>query len=174
MMQKEKERLDAGLPKKSGAVRQHFLRFAVPLTWRLQAQCGFVYDSTLGHSEYEGFRTGFCHPFRVYDYERDEVMNLWEIPLIAMDGTLADYRGLSPEESFDYIKQLILTTKRYGGVCVLLFHNTCYDDFDFPGWGKLFERCLSFAQSEGALLGSGREVLQAFLGERLDESESQD
>ncbi len=162
MMEKEKRRLHRMVSKRVDGVRQHFLRFKIPETWRLQEQNKFFYDTTMGFSQYEGFRMGFCHPFQPYDIEKDEKIDLWEVPLLAMDATFQSYRQISPEESFEIIKQLLLTVKKYHGVAMLLFHNTCYDDLDFSGWGEVFEQSLGFALEQEAFVGSGREILECY------------
>jgi len=159
----EKQRLDEACGVKSAGVRQHFLRFQAGQTWRIQAGEGFLYDSTLGFPDHEGFRVSFCHPFRAYDVERDEPMKLWELPLVGMDGTFQSYRNKSAESGLTIIQSLIATVKKYRGVAVLLFHNTCYDDLDFPGWGKAFEGSLAFSIQAGAFVGSGKEILESYL-----------
>jgi hypothetical protein len=159
----EKERLDDVLHAKPTGVRQHFLRFKIPETWRIQAELGFVHDATLGFPGHEGFRAAICHPFRPYDIQNDEVISIWEVPLLAMDGTFQSYRNKSADESLEIIKDLILTVKRYHGVGVLLFHNTCYDQLDSPGWGSVFESSLEFALGEGAFVGSVSEILNSYL-----------
>jgi hypothetical protein len=159
----EKERLDHVLRSKAKGVRQHFLRFKIPETWRAQAELGFEHDATLGFPGHEGFRAAICHPFRPYDSQKDEVIGIWEVPLLAMDGTLQSYRNKSAEESLEIIRELILTVKKYRGVGVLLFHNTCYDELDFPGWGHVFESSLEFALAEGAFVGSASEILNSYL-----------
>jgi len=121
------------------SVRQHYLRFAYPDTWRLQAKHGFIVDSTLGFAEQEGFRNGMCHPFLPFDLERQEIIPLWEIPLTVMDGTMKHYRGLNPSESLQSIRSLLSVTQQAAGVAVLLFHNTAFDEHDFPGWGQVFD-----------------------------------
>ncbi len=158
----EKKNLDDALGRESVGVRQHFLRFRAPDTWRVQAETGFIHDSTLGFSDHEGFRAGICHPFRPYDIEHDAVVNLWEIPLLAMDGTFQSYRNKSAEESLEIIKTLIRTVKKYRGVGVLLFHNTCYDEMDFAYWGTVFENTLNFALQEGAFVGTAEEILNSY------------
>jgi hypothetical protein len=159
----EKARLDSVVGAKAKGVRQHFLRFKIPETWRAQAELGFEHDATLGFPGHEGFRAATCHPFRPYDSEKDEVIGIWEVPLLAMDGTFQSYRDKSAEESLEIIKELILTVKKYCGVGVLLFHNTCYDQLYFPGWGRVFESSLEFALAEGAFVGSTSEILNSYL-----------
>ena len=72
----------AGTPLRS--IRQHYLRFVYPQTWRQQADEGFFVDSTLGFAEQEGFRNGVCHPFLPWDAETSAPLPLWEVPLTVM------------------------------------------------------------------------------------------
>jgi peptidoglycan/xylan/chitin deacetylase (PgdA/CDA1 family) len=162
-MKGEKERLEGALRVKPVGVRQHFLRFRIPETWKIQAELGFVHDATLGFSDHEGFRAAICHPFHPYDTDNDEVISIWEIPLLVMDGTFQSYRSKSADESIETIKNLIRTVKKYHGVGVLLFHNTCYDELDYPGWGRVFEESLRFSLEEGAYVGSASEILNSYL-----------
>ncbi|MGA9365686.1 MAG: polysaccharide deacetylase family protein [Bacteroidota bacterium] len=162
-MRVEQERLECALHVKPVGVRQHFLRFRIPETWKIQAELGFVHDATLGFSDHEGFRAAICQPFRPYDADNDGVIPIWEIPLLLMDGTLQSYRNKSADESLEIIKNLIMTVKKYHGVGVLLFHNTCYDGLDFPGWGSVFEESLRFSMEEGAFVGSASEILNSYL-----------
>jgi peptidoglycan/xylan/chitin deacetylase (PgdA/CDA1 family) len=162
-MKVEKERLEGALHVKPAGVRQHFLRFRIPETWKIQAELGFIHDATLGFSDHEGFRAAVCHPFRPYDIDNEDVIPMWEIPLLAMDGTFQSYRSKSAEESLEIIKSLIRTVKKYHGVGVLLFHNTCYDELDYPGWGRVFEESLRFSLEEGAFVGSALEILNSYL-----------
>jgi len=164
IMRREKERLEKIVSNKVSGVRQHYLRFHIPTTWRLHEQLGFLYDTTLGFADSEGFRVGYCHPFQPYDVEKDKAMNIWELPLLVMDGTLTDYRKLLAEESLDIFKRLIFTVKKYNGVGVLLFHNTCYDRFDFAGWDYVFEKVVEFAFEEGAYLGNCKEIIELYTG----------
>ncbi len=121
------------------SVRQHYLRFSYPETWRIQAEMGCEVDSTLGFAEFEGFRNGLCHPFLPFDLERNEAMPLWELPLTVMDGTLAGYRGLDTGRALDRIRALWSIVEAERGCLVLLFHNTAFDEHDFPGWGRVFD-----------------------------------
>ena len=151
MLLREKGRLDraAGLPTRS--VRQHYLRFGYPVTWRNQAEAGFTVDSTLGHAELEGFRGGLAHPFLPYDLEKRRILPIWELPLTVMDGTLAHYRGLDPPDSVLRIRELLDIVAKAGGAAVLLFHNTSFDRHDFPGWGEVFEKSCD-AMSDGRFM----------------------
>ncbi len=130
----ERDRLEAASGRDIATVRQHYLRFHYPRTWRMHEDLGVQVDSTLGFADHEGFRNGVCHPFLPYDLERRRVIPLIEIPLQVMDGTLAFYRAMAPDTALDAIRALLDTVHRHEGAAVVLFHNTCDDAHDFPGW----------------------------------------
>jgi peptidoglycan/xylan/chitin deacetylase (PgdA/CDA1 family) len=163
-MRREKGRLEKVVSGRLLGVRQHYLRFEVPTTWRIQEELGFLYDASLGFADREGFRSGFCSPFHPYDVEKDEQLEIWELPLTVMDGTLKDYRGFSAEESLEVLTRTVDTLKAYDGVGVFLFHNTCFDEFDFPGWDRVFQKTLEYAFDQGAYIGSCKDILDKYIG----------
>jgi hypothetical protein len=122
--------------------RQHYLRFKVPRTWYIWANAGLSYDSSLGYPDHEGFRCGTCHPYKPFDFERDQEINIVEIPLIAMDGTLKKYRRFSIEEAHRRIIGLANTCKQYEGIFTLLWHNRSTSR-DWSVWFEMYKRVLS-------------------------------
>ena len=117
-------------------IRNHFLRFDVSATWQIQDKLGFKYDSTCGFADHEGFRCGICHPFNVYDLVADKTLSLKEIPLIIMDGTLRDYRKMSPEEAIQVINSYKRVCKKYNGIFNILWHNSFF--YYSPCWEKVY------------------------------------
>ena len=81
------------------------------------------YDSTLGYADREGFRCGTCMAYPLYDLQQDRPLNVWERPLIVMDGTLQAYRGLTLDQALQSMKQLFGRSMAVGGDFVLLWHN---------------------------------------------------
>lgn len=138
---REKERITAILGHGHFGGRHHYLRFRAPGTWRLWEENGMMYDSTLSYAEHEGFRCGTCHPFRPYDLHEDREINLLEIPLIVMDGTLKQYRKLTPEEGEERILTLAKRCKQVNGVFTMLWHNTSLQA-DWKPWGAMYSRLL--------------------------------
>ena len=93
----ELERLGATLH----GQRYHYLRVDPHTNLAPLADLGFAYDSSLGFGGALGFRAGIAHPFRPWDLEHERPVDLVEIPLAAMDVTLAEprYLGLSVKEA---------------------------------------------------------------------------
>ncbi|MEM1128368.1 MAG: polysaccharide deacetylase family protein [Bacteroidota bacterium] len=145
----EREALAAAVGAPVTSVRQHYLRYQGPLTSRLQAAQGFTVDSTLGFAEHEGFRHGTCHPFRVYDLERDQPLPIWEYPLAVMESTLFNRRHLDLKAAIAATEEVLRQCQRFGGVAVMLWHNTLWDELDYPGWGAHFLATLDAATARG-------------------------
>jgi len=123
-------------------VRQHYLLFSYPLTFRIQEDAGFVYDSTLAFHDRDGYRNGYCHPFHPYDLERDCAMDIWEIPLVMMEVSVLQYRKLSYEEMHNAVKHYIIEAQKFGGIFSLLWHNCRLNDFEYSGITKFYEELL--------------------------------
>ena len=105
-------------------IRQHYLSFNAQKTWAIQEKYGIHYDTTLCFPEQAGFKVGYCLPYKPYDLKRDRIMDIWEIPLIVMDGSLMQYMHLDFERSVEYIKELMEKVEMHKGIFVLLWHNS--------------------------------------------------
>ena len=128
--------------------RQHRLIFDLPETMCHLETCGIKHDSSLGFAPREGFRNSFCHPFKLYDFEHDRMIDVWEIPLIVMDTTLFNYRRLDYAQAYEVTLKLKNTILRYRGVFTLLFHQDFLDEEEHPGIKRLYEKILDLLSKE--------------------------
>lgn len=151
-LRRERDRLAALLDRPPLSVRTHYLRWVEPTTPRILAAAGFRIDSTLGWPDHEGFRRGTCLPFQLFDVAANAPLPLWEMPLAVMESVLFVRRELGLDEALRATEALLETCRHYGGVCVALWHNTLWDERDFPGWGAHFERILQQASAKGAFI----------------------
>jgi Family of unknown function (DUF7033) len=103
--------------------RQHYLRWANPDTWRNWEAAGLSYDTTLAYSEVVGFRTGTCHPYRVFDLRERRPLRLLERPFQVMDVTLLNAMGLTPDAARAAVLDIAAQCRRYRGCLGILWHN---------------------------------------------------
>ena len=162
-LKEEKNLLQAICLRRVRSVRQHFLRHDILVTPRMHEITGFRIDSTLGFPDYEGFRRATCHPFQLFDLHQNRSLDVWEMPLCLMDGVLFNRRHMSVDEAVEATRRLIEVCKKYDGVCVALWHNTLWDEMDFPGWGEHFEHSLRLAVEENARIDTLQGALDAYL-----------
>ena len=122
------------------ASRQHYLRFAVPATWKHLHNAYIQSDSTLGYAAEPGFRCGTSNPFTVFDIHQQIELPLIERPLLIMDVSFRFYKGFTIEESIAYCEKIIAEVKKHNGELVFLWHNSTLSEQDgWEGWDRVFK-----------------------------------
>ena len=132
-------------------VRYHYLRLdphrnLAPLADR------FAYDSSLGFADDLGFR-GSARPFRPWDHERDRPFDLVEIPMAAMDATLAEphYLGLTPEAASRRLDALLDRAAELGAAFSVIWHTERFDPPTARGWDRVYFRLIEGVKARGGV-----------------------
>jgi hypothetical protein len=133
--------------------RYHYLRVDPHSNLRPLVDAGCSYDSTLAFPDAVGFRNGTAHPFRPWDLERDEPLDLIEIPLAAMDVTLAEerYLGRSAREAWPHFERLLDWAAEHGGGFSILWHTDRFEPATAAGWNDLYFRILDEITLRGGI-----------------------
>ena len=153
-IKEKKKRLEKVLGKKMTGYRNHYLKFKVPDTWELLSKAGFKYDTTFSYADMVGFRNGMCHPFKPFNLDTNEEIDILEIPLTIMDRTLFDYMQLDMEGAWEITKLLIDRVEKYNGVLTILWHNTYMVGENL----KFYEKILKYCYEKDAWMTSGEEI----------------
>jgi hypothetical protein len=140
--------------------RYHYLRADPHRNLAQLAGLGFRYDTTLGFPDAIGFRAGIAHPFRPWNFERDEPLDLVEIPLAAMDATLAEerYLGLAARRAEPQLMRLLDWAAEHGGAFAILWHPDRFDPATSAGWDRLYSRLLDGVRRRGGVCVSAAEL----------------
>ena len=104
-----------------------------------------------------------CHPFRPYNLKTGRPIDILEIPLVVMDGTLDRYMRLDATRAWEVTRRLIDATERCGGVFTLLWHNSYMEGERL----EMYEKILGYCRERGAWMTSGEEILAAVEESRL-------
>jgi hypothetical protein len=145
---------------KTIGIRQHFLRFFYPATFYNQLAAGLQYDSSLGFAEHEGFRNGYCYPFKPFDHEKNQMIDIWELPLMLMEVSVLNYQKGSLADIDKATEQLIHEVQKFGGFFSLLWHNCRLDEYQFPGVNKCYRYLLKKIMLKKAEAVTGNNILQ--------------
>jgi hypothetical protein len=150
--------------------RYHYLRVDPHRNLRQLADVGLTYDTTLAFPDAVGFRAGIAHPFRPWDLARDEPVGLVEVPLAAMEVTLAEerYLGLSARDAWPHFERLLDRAAEHGGGFSVLWHPDRFDPATSAGWDRLYYRLLDEVRTRGGALvsaGALAEEARAWLDE---------
>ena len=137
--------------------RYHYLRGD---PHRNVADLPFRYDTSLGFPDAVGFRAGIARPFHPWDFERDAPAPVLEIPLAAMDATLAEerYLGLSARRAEPRLRALLDWAAANGGAFSILWHPDRFDPLTSGGWDRLYSRVLEGVRERGGICMSAGEL----------------
>lgn len=151
LLVKEKKELEEVLGKPVIGIRHHYLNIEIPKTWELQKSLGFLYDSTFGFKDSIGFRDEKVLPFRPFN---DHFL---VIPLIVMDGYILS-KIADDNERWRKITDLINFAKDKQGVISFLWHQRVFNEDEFPGWSKFYERIIKECKEKNAWFATGKEI----------------
>jgi peptidoglycan/xylan/chitin deacetylase (PgdA/CDA1 family) len=143
-------------------IRQHYLSFISGSTWEIHNDAGAMYDTSICYPQVAGFKAGYCLPYKVYSLSKNKILDLWEVPLIVMEGTLLQYMKLNLQVAKKYCIDLLNEIERYKGVFVLLWHNSALcDEFD-PHARALFEWMYKELAKRNCITDSASNIISRF------------
>jgi peptidoglycan/xylan/chitin deacetylase (PgdA/CDA1 family) len=145
--------------------RYHYLRVDPHHNLEPLAEAGLRYDSTLGFPDALGFRGGLARPFRPWDFGLDEPLDVVEVPLAAMDVTLAEqrYLGLSPRSAWPLLDALLDLAKARRAGFAVLWHPERFDRATSAGWDALYWRFVDEVGRRGGRCMSAAELVDLWL-----------
>lgn len=159
LLLKEKKELEKVLGKPVIGIRQHFLNLEIPKTWELQKEIGFYYDATFGYKDKIGFRDEKVMPFRPFN---DHFLI---IPLTVMDGTLfSNYKD--DKSRWQAVMEIIKFAEKKGGLVSFLWHQRVFNEKEFLGWSKMYEKIIKECQEKNAWFATGKEVYDWIINKR--------
>lgn len=137
--------------------RQHFIHWDVRRTSHFQAAAGITADSSLGFNRNLGFRAGTSFPFRHFDVEREQRVDVLEVPLVIPDTPLMRSDGLELDVAQARVAMQLLIDRvaDVGGVATILFHPNNLAHPDFLG---LYRWSLEYGLERGGWFASLRQL----------------
>jgi hypothetical protein len=125
-------------------VRQHYLRMRAATTPRGMAAAGFLYDSTHGFADRNGFRLGVADVVPMWDAERQARVGVDEVPFIWMDRALSKYQHVEePNAWIDDALFLADRCREVNGLWVGIWHPNLAPPLGFPDAPAAYERLVA-------------------------------
>ena len=142
-------------------IRFHYLRCLYHETLPMLETAGFAYDSSIAFGAREGPRCGLSFPFRPYLLAEDRPLDLVELPLVVMDGTLQErhYRNLPVSEGRAAGQRVLAAVRDAGGAAAVLWHNTRLDPLVSRGYGQVYWDLIEWIQANGGVATSAGDVV---------------
>ena len=103
-------------------------------TLQMHADIGLLYDTSLTHDRYVGWRRGVTVPFFPFARERRREIAAVQLPVAWMDAQLAQRADLSQAQREATVVELVDRVAAQGGLFVANVHDYVFDEVLFPGW----------------------------------------
>ncbi len=134
--------------------RSHTLSFDYHKSFNVLEKSHILYDSTVGFWEHIGYRCGTAYPFFPFNFKENRPYRILEIPLTVMDTTLMSVNcmHLKPWQAYKKIKRLIDNAIKYNSHVNILWHNTTFEQIDYPFWGDLYWIVIRYIRKRNGML----------------------
>jgi len=153
LLKKEKGDLEKILGHQVYGIRQHYLNLDIPITWEIQEELGFKYDSSFGFRDRIGFKENRYFPFHLVD------SSFLEIPLSIMDTALfSRYNSLM--NIWEECERIVEIAERKGAVLSLSWHQRSFNEKDFPDRIKIYGDLIKLCEEKKAWITTAGEIRQ--------------
>lgn len=151
LLKDQKSILENILGRQVTGIRQHYLNLDENLTWELQSEAGFLYDSSWGFTRSIGFKEGRIKPFH-------PLKNRFTVfPLVIMD-----YCFAAETDKWKRFDELCRLADRENGILVLNWHNCAFNRNDFPNSEEDYIQCINKFIEKGARFKTLNEFYQLY------------
>ena len=147
LLTQEKRELEKILGRPVVGIRQHYLRLEIPETWKIQQEIGFKYDASFGFRDRVEFRDGKLLPFRPIGGE------FVVIPLAIMDSPLFN-SSADIKDAWLKCEKMINLAEKTGAVLTILWHNNRFNDHEYPGQTRVYEKIIEESKKRNAWIGT--------------------
>jgi len=137
--------------------RQHWLHWDARITPEIHERAGIAADTTLGYNRNVGFRAGTSKPYYFFDAGRDRALDLVELPMVLMDGSVFSPLALEMDwpRARRLARQLIDRIIETNGCASLLFHP---ENLASSNTFALYRWCVAYCIEQGAWGASLKEI----------------
>jgi hypothetical protein len=137
----EKRRLEDLLGRPVVGNRHHYWHTNpanVEETLLFHEQAGFLYDSSLNHDRYLGWRRGCATPFFPFHSQLRREIGTLQVPVSWMDDQLFGMAANNPGDPHERLQALIERAAAVEGCFVMDVHDYVFDEVLYPGWQGLY------------------------------------
>ncbi len=103
--------------------RQHYIRLALPYTYRALLKNNITDDYTMGYGSINGFRASIASSFYWYDLEKDMQTNLLIHPYCYMEANSYFEQHYTEQQAAEELQQYHDVVKAVNGQLITIFHN---------------------------------------------------
>lgn len=123
--------------------RQHYIRFALPDTYRNLLEAGIKEDYSMGYGSINGFRASTAHSFFWYDLQQDEQSVLRVHPFAFMECNTRYEQKQQAQDALDEMNMYWSQVQWSGGGFITIWHNFSLGSaLEWQGWSEVYQSFL--------------------------------
>lgn len=144
LLKQEVQRLKSLSGKTITKSRQHYIRMAMPETYRRLIDAAITEDYSMGYGSINGFRASYCLPYKWYDLQSEQTTNLTIYPFCYMEANSFYEQHYSSEEALREMEYYYQVTKQVNGLFITIWHNHFLGtDKMFRGWREMYRTMIA-------------------------------
>ncbi|TAE18671.1 MAG: hypothetical protein EAY72_00500, partial [Bacteroidetes bacterium] len=143
LLQTEANTFQAILGKPATQVRQHYIQFTLPHTYRNYLQQGITADYSMGYGSINGYRASIATPFYWFDVLANKATNLLVHPFALMDANFIFEEQQTPQQASETLSNYLQQSHQWQLPLHIVLHNHFITETpDFAPWRQVWEQFL--------------------------------
>jgi peptidoglycan/xylan/chitin deacetylase (PgdA/CDA1 family) len=127
----------------------HLNPFDVEETLWMHEQVGFLYDASLVHDRYIGWRRATSLPFYPFRQSLRRELRTLQVQNTWMDDQLFGNKKYNPGDRQAILRGLAELAAKQGGCIVITMHEYIFDDMLYPDWVNTFKEFMFYLKGRG-------------------------
>ncbi len=124
----------------SNRSRQHYIRFALPATFRNLIEYGIHEEYSMGYGSTNGFRASTSHPYQWFDIKNNCVTGLKLFPFCYMECNSFFEQKFSVDDAYQEMLHYHDIVEQANGTLITIWHNfSLGSDPHWKGWKEMYE-----------------------------------
>ncbi len=154
LLKEEKALLEDIIESEVIGIRQHYLNLEIPLTWELQSEVGFKYDSSYAIKNDIGFPNKKYLPFT------DDISRMYVIPIALMDSFLFKKSGNDIDIAWNLVSKIMFEAQANNAIFTVIWHQRTFNKEEFPGYIYIYKRIIEEGKRLNAKFLTCREIYE--------------
>lgn len=128
--------------------RQHYIRMAMPESYKALLLNGITEDYSMGYGSINGFRASTSVPYYWYNLADEQTTGLKIFPFCYMEANSIFEQKNTPAQALEELKQFEIEVKITGGTLITIFHNHLIGrDLTGRKWMAVYKDFLNYLYS---------------------------
>ncbi len=160
----EKKLLQKIIGNKVISNRQHYLGFKFDKTFLIHEKAQIKSDSSTAYPDQAGFKSGFASPYQPWTFKESRKVNIYELPLILMDGTLLSkaYSNTRIDNAKTKFIDFFNIIESFNGVLTINWHQRIFSEGPYKKWMQLYYFIVEYINQRNVYVATQKNIIKRY------------